>query len=148
MTHSLGWDPSTTNLMGIPKKISDFILSWIYVRTKPTDFVFITLKMIGVIMDLRDIFLLASIKSSLSGWLVDTLKVKVTLPDYVLDSRGIVRFSGFSSEDIGFYSRWTSLDENSLLLGVSDCWKAWPHMKRGKLGQIRWVCGFFSGISP
>ena len=43
---------------------------------------------------------------------MDSLKVEVSLPDYISETIGLLKFSIFSGKDISFYSWFISLDEN------------------------------------
>ena len=56
-------------------------------------------------------FLISSTEFSQSVWMVDYLKVNLSLPGSMLEYRGLMKLERLSGEDLDFYSWWIRLSE-------------------------------------
>ena len=65
-------------------------------------------------------FLIASTNSSLSGWLVEYLKVRVSFPASTLEAMGLVKLGRLSGEDLALYSWWRSWSTKIDVYGIID----------------------------
>ena len=65
-------------------------------------------------------FLVASTKTSLSGWLVVSLKVKVSFPSSVLETRGLWKLGRLSGDEFALFSWRSSLAEKLAVSGRID----------------------------
>ena len=62
-------------------------------------------------------FLVASTNSNLSGWMVDSLKVKVSFPSSMFDTMGVLQLGIFSGDDLALSSWWSRLYEKLAVSG-------------------------------
>ena len=61
-----------------------------------------------------------STKSSLSGWMVDSLTAKVSFNYSILETRRLLRLEILSGDHLTLYSWWISLDKKLTVYGRMD----------------------------
>ena len=77
-------------------------------------------------------YIVSSTNSSLLGWLVVSLKVKLLLPPSILEIRRLVRFWRFFSDDLAISAFWIRLAENSIFTVVWNWCNTWQQIQRGQ----------------